>query len=53
MSLIQEIQEKEQLNIYHLETRRFNDGTLNYPPFTSIIFLKHHIYTSKCDVLKR
>ena len=40
-------------HIYHLETRRFNDGTLNDPPFTSIIFAKHHIYTSKCDVLQR
>ena len=38
-------------HIYHLETRRFNDGNIKIPTPTSILFTKHHIYTSKCDVL--
>ena len=33
------------VHIYHLETRRFNDGKLSYPRLTSIIFTEHHIYT--------
>ncbi len=39
--------------IYHLETPDFNRGTMHNPQLPSIIFLKHHIYTPKCDVLNR
>ena len=31
-------------HIYHLETPRFNEGVIMYPPLTSIIFTKYHIY---------
>ena len=40
-------------NIYHLETPRFNEGTKINPLLTFSIYSKHHIYTSKWDVLNR
>jgi hypothetical protein len=38
-------------NIYHLVTPRFNEGKVKRATPTSIIYSKHHIKCTKCDVM--